>query len=735
MLDLLADMTLHAILPPEEVEKEKCVILREIDMALDDPDRLLTRALFATAYHEHPLRFPVIGLRPLFEQNSRERLAQYYHARYQPNNMVLAVAGDLEFDTLLELLNDTFAAAPRALLRPVTVPEEPAQLALRQTRLYGPFQSARGLVAWKIPSMRHPDAPALDLIAAILGAGYSGRLRQELRESRELVHEITATAWNPCQPGLFHIQYLCDPDKAQAAEAAILAACERTAREPFTQEELDKARTFATVSEIQSRQTTSGLAGRLGLVTALVGDTAYPEAYFRRIYQLQPADLQAVAARTFDPDALTLATLLPETRRPVRTGPAMRSALEPFEERRLPNGARLLWQVDRRLPRPFMRFAGHGGPAYEPPERRGVTSLMATLLARDTRWQSAAEVARALENKGGFLTEAIGNHTFSLGVEILPEWAGDGLLALRHALLGPAFLAATFERERHAQLAALRELEDDILDFGRLVLRRQFFGDHPLAWDPNGSRESVRRLDLDAVRDQYHRLVVAANSVLVVSGDFDPDQLLPAAEALLGDLPDRPFAVVRHPFPRPAATGDRTEHLQREQAVLFEAFPDCGFLPAANLAGEVLDELLSDMSGPLFTVVREDQSLAYFVGASRLLGPDHGVFYLYAGTQPATTAKVFACFEKELARLRDGGCGNEEFRSAVTRLKVHNRFSLQNPAARAARVARNVLLGKPVMDWLDYEARLDALTLDEVGAFVEHFLVPDQRLRLTITRK
>jgi zinc protease len=731
-LDILCDMTLHATLPEDQVEKEKQVILREIDMTLDDPDRILIRALFATAFREHPFRYPVIGLRPLFQQVDRAILAAYYNARYRPENMVLSVVGDFDRESLLEQVNATFGQAPHTPLAHVRVPDEPRQLALRETRLTGDYQSARGVLGYKIPSMRDDDAPALDVLGAILGAGHSGRLRQLLREERNLVHHVSASTWNPGDPGLFFIQYQCAPDKAAAAEDAIRKVFAGLGESGFNAQELEKARRFAFVSEVQAHQTTSGLAARLGLVSALVGDLNYPRSYFAKLYALTPEDLRALAARIFSPDRLTLASLLPKaTEARLRPKPAA-APLPAFEMRLLPNGARLLWQRDPRLPRTWMRFTGLGGPLYEPQGLQGATSLLTTLLARDTARRSAREVSDDLESNGGFMSDASGNNSFALAVEVIPEMATAGLQALREAILEPAFKPQTLEREREAQLAHLRELDDDILDCGRIALRRHFFGKHPFASDPCGTHESTSRLDEAAMRQLYNELVVAANSVLVVAGDFDPDQLLDAAEAFLAELPARPLQRRQPPFSGPASTGDIRQYLAREQSVVFEAYPDCGFRPDASLAGELLDELLSDMSGPLFRAVREDRSLAYFVGAARLLAADYGAFHLYAGAQPGTADQVYACFDAELERIRSGKVSEAEVAAARTRLKVSNRFSLQSPAARAGRAGLNVLFGKPVMDWLDYEQRLDALSAEDLTAFANTWLQPDRRLRLVI---
>jgi zinc protease len=732
-LDILADMTLSASLPKAEVQKEKEVILREIDMTLDDPDRILSRSVFSTAYREHAFRYPVIGLRPLFEQVTRDVLDEYHRARYRTGNMVLAVAGHVEREELLEQVGATFGAAPIGIVKPLHIAAEPRQLAVREARLYGDYKTARGLIAFKIPSMRHEDAPGLDILGALIGAGQSCRLRQKLREELGLVHAVSASAWNPGNPGLFFIQYQCAPDKAAEAEDRILAECAALAQASFTDEELEKARRFATVSEIQMRQTTSGIASRMGLMGALVGELHYPERYFHKLYNLTPRDLNELAARTFRQDQATIGSLLPDKMRPRKKHGLTAGELPPVEGKTLGNGARLYWQVDKRLPRTWMRFAGLGGPQYESPETRGATSLMATLLTRDTEFQTAAEVAHTLENSGGFIWDASGNNTFSVGLEVMPESVGQGISILHNALLHPAFREETVRRERDAQVAHLHEMEDDITDFGRLALRRHFFGAHPFASHPCGTLASASRLDVACLKDLHHRLLTGSNAVFVITGDFDPDKILPEVEQMLLGIPQGSFTPEHVPFTGPSRIGEFAEQLDREQAIVFEAYPDVGIKGETDLVAEVLDEILSDMSGPLYRSVREDQSLAYFVGASRLLGLDFGCFSLYAGTHPDTVQAVFNCFEIEMDRIRKGGVGDDEFKAALTRMRVQNRFSLQGPATRAGRVALNALYGKPIMDWLDFETRLDALTPGQVASFAGTILSPENRLRLTIT--
>src|SRR5512135_3343432 len=95
-LDILCDIMQHATLPADEMEKEKQVIVREMDMNTDDPGRRASRRLFETAYTRSPYRFTIIGYPDLFNDLKAEDLQAYYHEKYAPNNTFFVVVGDIE---------------------------------------------------------------------------------------------------------------------------------------------------------------------------------------------------------------------------------------------------------------------------------------------------------------------------------------------------------------------------------------------------------------------------------------------------------------------------------------------------------------------------------------------------------------------------------------------------------------------------------------------------------------
>jgi zinc protease len=734
-IDLLADAVLHSTLPAEEVSREKDVILREIAMTKDDPDNRLWDTLFSTAFREHPYRQPIIGHRDVFSAVSRDDLLAYYRRRYVPNNLVVVVVGDVDPAAIHTAVETHFGAGPRVRLAPVLVPAEPPQLAPRSDHRFEDVEITRAVLAWPIPGLAHDDAPVLDLLATILGHGDSSILWHEIRERTGLVHTIDASSWNPGSNGLFCVTFTCDADKRIAATAAIERAIARAARN-FTPVQIRKALRQLVVSEINSRKTMSGQAARLGAAEVVVGDLDHSRTYFERLRSATRGDLRR-ALETY----LVPARLVSVSLNPAVSAPPVPVATEPeaghddFSETKLPNGARLLLQRAAHLPNLHLRLLLQGGPLFETPGKRGATALLATMLTKDTKRRTAAQVARHIEEAGGAFYPFSGNNSLGLAAEVLPTDVDRALSVLADAVLMPAFKTSSFKLERDAQVAALQQDADDVVTLARKHLREKFFGSHPLALDAQGDEAGVKALTPADLAALHRRLCVGQNVVLAVAGDFNPRALAPKLKAFLARIPRAPatsVAVPRIEVALPAFPGDFVEPQPREQAVVLQAFPGPRVHADDFYVGEVADELFSGMASRLFERVREEKGLAYFVRSARVSGLDRGMFYFFAGTQPGREHDVLAEIDAEIARVQAGGVEPTELLRCQTRLKAGQRQSMQTNSARAMQAGLNALQGQPVNDWKNYDRRIDAVTIASLASFASHYFARDKRIQLIV---
>ncbi|MGJ8638208.1 MAG: M16 family metallopeptidase [Opitutaceae bacterium] len=734
IVDVLSDIVLNSTLPEAEVIKERDVILREIDMGLDDPDRQLSQALFRTAFQKHPYREPVIGHRALYEGVTGDELRAYYKARYVPNNMVVSIAGAVSSEDCQREVEARFGAAVRGRLAPVMIEDEPIQLGARREDIVGDYNIFRGGLGFKVPNLSHADSPKLDALAHALGGGESSVLWERLRNQRKLVHYIDCRNWNPGNQGLFWISYVCDADKQQLIEAAILEVIKEVTSKGFTEETVEKARRQALSGEINGRNTMSGQASRLGLGEVVVGDINYGRRYLKRLNSVVAADLQEVAVSYLVEESMSSVTLGPEASAAIAKESAEQTSLAAFEEISHENGARVLLQQDRRLPKVHVRCVFHGGPLYEPENQRGVSALLVELLTKDTERRSAEEVSELIESIGGRFTGTGGNNTISFSIEVLPTDLSIALELMHDALTCPSFAQNTFEIEREGQVAGLKEEDDEILNYGFRKLRERFFGEHPFGIGSDGREADLEALTREDVAAHYRRLVKAPNCVISVCGDFNRAELLEGlhplmeSEALNGGFVPSTFAT----FEASNLGLDLHETMDREQAVVLHAFPDVGILSEEYIAAEVCNELFSGMSSRLFERVREDKGMAYYVGSSRIIGLETGMFVFYAGTHPSQAAEVVKEINGEIARVMAGDVLLDELERCRTRLKAGRLMGRQTIGARAMHAAIQVSYGLPIDDDAEYATKLEAVDAEALAKFARKHFAADRGVRMVV---
>jgi len=733
VVDVLSDIVLHSTLPVAEVERERDVILREIDMGLDDPDRQLSQALFRTAFQRHPYREPVIGHRALYEQVTRDELFDYYKARYVPNNMVVSVVGAVHPDTCRKAVEAKFGQVARGRLAPVQIEAEPVQLAARREDIVASYNIFRGGLGFKVPHLSHPDSPRLDALAHALGGGESSVLWQRLRNEAKLVHYIDCRNWNPGALGLFWISYVCEPTRQSEVEAAIEAVLKDVIQTGFDTSVVDKARRQALSSEINGRKTMSGQASRLGLGEVVVGDIYYGRRYLRRLQQVEAEDLRVVAAKY----------LIEEGRSSVTLGPKPENALdglplaavltpEPFKVFDMANGGRLLCQQDHKLPKVHIRSVMRAGPLYEPEEQRGISELMSELLTKDTEARSAAELSHLIDGIGASFSSTGGNNTISLALEVLPGDLDLALDLLSDALLRPSFDPDTFETERDSQVAELKEEDDEILDYGFRKLREMFYGEHPFAISSDGRVDDLESLSPEDVAAYYRRIVTAPNLVISVCGDVEPEVVLTRLSKLFEQLPTEPLQPINAGYAGPENAQNAILDMDREQAVVLQAFPNVGVLDEQYEVAEVLNELFSGMSSQLFERVREDKGMAYYVGSTRIVGLEQSMFVFYAGTHPDRAEEVNAEIDAEIARVKCGAVTEDELARCRTRLKAARPMGRQTIGARAMHAAINCTYGLPLDDDAEHAAKLDAVTAESLAEFADQYFDPARRIALMV---
>ena len=734
-LEALSDMLLAPNLTDADARTERDVILREIDMCADDHDGILAEAALAEAFRSHPLRHPVIGHHDLFSEVTPAQLRDYHAARYTPENLVVSVAGSVPAETVFALAERWFGRFARRSTQARMAAPEPASSVARNLVLRRDVSTARGVMLWRTPGILSPESLSLDLIAGLLGAGQSSLLWQELRERRKLVHAISASAWGVEDAGMLWVGWSGDAaTDHRAVEEAVQGVVDGFLRDGVSAEALAKVRRQAVVGMVNAVRSVHGAASRAGYALSIARDERLPLANARALAALKPEDLTAVARAVIRPSARTAVAMLPQAQAGEAAAEAPKSVVAPstFEVRTLANGIRVVLQQDRSVPKVGVGIFLAAGAVHEHPARRGETSLLATMLARDTAKRSQAEVAALVDRLGmtfrehaSQLTLGLWGEGLSADFDTVAELVSDGVLTPR---IDPVVVAT----ERAAQADACREALDEVLELARTKLLRAFFGDHPLAVPSGGIAETVEAIQPADLAALHARLVRPTNLVVGICGDFDRKAVEAFIEKRLSAILPAPFEARVLPMPGARPPAALVEVVDREQAVVLLGYPHCGFASERIAAANVTEELLSGMASGLFHRIREEKGLAYFVGASRTEAADHGLFHLYAGTHAGAAETVAGEMRAELARLAAGKFEPGEVDAAKRRLRVARRQGRQTAGARLQGAMLREVAGLGANYDEVWEARLNATGEAEVAAFVRDYLRADAEQAVTL---
>lgn len=690
-LKCLTGLVFFPVIPESEFEKEKDVIRREIDMGLDDPDNAATRLLFSTAFQLDPRRHPVIGRRHRFDAVTHQDLTDYHRARYTTDRCFAVISGDFDPEQTRELLTSLTADCQAGCGREPLVAIDPPQLGPRHARETFAIPASRISLAWKVPALDHPDAPACEVLAAMLGRGRASRLHRTLREERGLALEISAFCWTgPGREGFLAVSADATPEKRDELIEAIHLEL-ATLQTDSLEEDLAKAKRQIAASQFRSLTTASGRASDLASNWHEARDIDFTRRHVAAIHAVTVEDIRRAALGLSDAK-LTLTILDPlDAPAPARSGKIHRRRAE-IEVHSLSNGLQVALIPDHRVPLVHLQAAIRAGLPSETPETNGLNQLLASTLPKGTATRGAREIAVTLESLGASVSAGTGNNALLVQAGGLAPDITTIASVFSEILVSPSLPEDAISREKASQLAALEEAMLDPLHTGFRSLRHAAFCGTGYGLDSLGSLESLAALKREALAAHHARHFNAANITLAIAGDFDTARLLDLMAQNLSDLPkgDR--------WPVPATnqgSGEHTVRLPKKQAVLTVGFHGVDVSNPERHALAMIQEYASDMAGPLFTRIREDLGLAYQVGATQFLGYDSGLFTFYLATAPEQAELARLELMAEIRKIAEAGIPDDAFDRVRATVLSGLALQQQSPASTARHVALDLLFGHP----------------------------------------
>lgn len=310
-IDLLADMLFQSKFEAEEIERERGVILEEMNMYLDSPRDRVGEIYDHLLYPEHALGRDVIGTKQSLANINRQHLVDYLGQWYVPNNMVVGVVGGFDSDKVHQLVQKSFFSQSTQTLKeftPVLVKQDhpgiiSAAKDTDQTHL------VLGVRAF---SLKDPRRYALALLNVVLGGNMSSRLFTQVRERRGLAYAVHTGIDHYLDTGTFNCQVGLDHSRVEETIRVILDQFAQVRDELMPEEELQRAKSYLRGKLSLSLEDPLGLSMYLVKQQLLQGRAMPAEYYLEKIDAVSSEEVQSVAQEIFDQSKLNLAIISPK---------------------------------------------------------------------------------------------------------------------------------------------------------------------------------------------------------------------------------------------------------------------------------------------------------------------------------------------------------------------------------------------------------------------------------------
>jgi zinc protease len=759
---LEADRLVNSFIKREDLVSEMTVVRNEFEAGENNPEGVLSQRMLAAAYEWHNYGKSTIGNRSDIERVPIENLQAFYRKYYQPDNVLLVVAGKFDPDKALAHVSKYFGALKRPQRKlDTTYTEEPPQDGERTVVLRRVGKIGVVGAVYHVPAGAHEDFPAVQVLTNILTSEPSGRLYKALVESKQAT-SVSAAAFAWHDPGVLELSAQVDPAHTMAqVRDTMINTLESLSSQTITEEEVERSKRKI----LKNRELQEIRSNRLGVELsewAAQGDWRLFFLFRDRVAKVKPADVARVVAAYLQRNNRTVGMYIPSDkaeRARIPATPSVETLVKDYQGSKTIAAGEAFDPSPENIEKRVQRFQLANGlkMAFLPKKTRGeavvahltlrygneesikghtsATQFLATLMTRGTKKHNRQQLQDELDKLGARLSGdgLLGEASFS--VEARKHNLAAVLTLLAEILREPAFPAEDFDILKREVRDRLEKglTEPTSQAFREMRRRLNPYPPDDVRYVPStqDSIDRLRAVTLDEVRNLYSQQLGAQAGELAVVGDFDVDAVRKQVAELLGDWK---AAVPYRRIARPANTsvpGSRLEIVTPDKAnavytagamlAMTDTDPD---YPALEIANFLFGG--GSLSSRLGNRVRQKEGLSYgvrsqFNADARDKSAQFGIFAI---TNPANIKKVDRAIAEELELLLKDGISATELAEAKAAYLKQEKVHRAADFFLASTLAEDLSTGRTFNYYADLENKIAALTAEQVNAAVRKNWVP-----------
>ncbi len=306
-LDVLADLVLYPVFASTDIERERGVILEEIKIDEDNPDVLVHELFTQNFWKDHPLGKPILGTTATVGRLDQPKLLDYHSGRFHGGNMVFSAAGNLEHDQFVKAVAEKFAPLHSGEpLSELPAPQSSARILLKNKKALEQVQICMGVPA---PPITDSNRFTTLILNTVLGGGMSSRLFQTIREERGMAYSVFSDLSPYRDTGTLCVYAGTSAGKALECIELVLVEFRKLKEELLSDEELTRAKDQLKGNILMGLESSNSRMANLARQEIYFGQFFTSDEIIARIEAVQPAEVQAMAQRLFDPERIAVTLL------------------------------------------------------------------------------------------------------------------------------------------------------------------------------------------------------------------------------------------------------------------------------------------------------------------------------------------------------------------------------------------------------------------------------------------
>jgi zinc protease len=720
-LDLLIESVQHPAFPVDEIEKERKVILEEIKMGEDDPQRKLFNELFSISYQGHPYGRPIIGFDETVKSITRADILDYYKSHYTPDNMAVVIVGDFDEKTTKEIIRKTMGGKKGKVsqdpsLKYAVTAEKDAGLRVIERDVRENYLA----FSYPIPQLSHKDIPAIEVLGTILGDGESSRLTESLKHKKGIVTNVADYIFSPKESGLFVLYATFRAGEYEPIVREIDSELKKIKNGTISDWEMEKAKNMLKAAYIYSEETVQGKARRLGNFQTITGDPHFLDKFLKGIDRVTKADVKRVFEKYLSVKDRKIIFLKP------------RQNTNPYTLE-LPNGLKCVVNKNKAAPSFSFRIGFVGGVKEEPEGKNGTFNLLSRMLLRGTKKKDASAIAREIDFLAGDISPYNGRNLFGLSGKFLSKDLKNVLFLLKETLTETALKNEELAKVKEEVLSDIRQRDDDPAGYTFTRFNEVFYKGHPYSKDPMGTEKDVENTGIDELKASYKRFVSPSHAVIAISGDVDEKEVFRLIKEYFSAWKGEVNVIAEK---RPSVTAQNVV-IEKEimQTHMIFGFLGPGLIDEDRYAAEVLDAVLSGMGGRIHKVLREENPYAYAVTFFSQQAYEVSAMGIYIGTDVKYIQDVKRIAKNEIENIAQKGLTDKEIEDGKNYLIGNHYIRTQSNGAIVTSICFDTMYGMKPGFFKEYPSRIEKVTKEDVNRVARKYLILDTMVEMSVGKK